>query len=626
MEERLFSRDLTKVMIKGLNQRMLEHVAEDDGFLPEKCCLGVLDSFVFNQKEEVKPGVKTTPPGLPAGLQLGFQKNCLNSPSILIDDSAAAELLAQERKMKQLQAATKADDAEIPCELWDAHLLPSLEQGARGKILAPLRDFALRRWRQNVRVSFLQWFKRKHPTCTLGTVVELSLVFRHAEAKIDWWAGRDCVRRCCHANWWEWEAGSRPLHWRWPEEYQLAIRDGLKPWFDRKPIPYTVPQLGEPDPHIRAKVKEKLGKVRRKGYLTAGHVKSLTSFFTVPKGDDDVRVVYNGTKSGLNDCLWAPWFRLPTIDQHLRAVMPGTYLSDLDIAEQFHNFIMHSDLQPYAGVDVTAFFPDEFTTEHVHKRSRKAVWLRWTRCGMGFKMSPYNAGQAMLHVEEVIRGDPLDPSNPFGFDTVILNLPGMSTYNPSQPWVYKYRVGPAQLANDFFVYVDDVRATGSTEEDCWRGTRAIASRCSYLGLQDAPCKRRGPSQEAGPWAGSTVHTSGGLVTVTVTIDWWTKAKGMIDWISDLTIQNAPIPHKQLESYRGSLVYLSRTYPALVPYLKGIHLTLDSWRPLRDQDGWKTTPPLEQHLEDPPLPPFTTRQSPPEYVTPVRQLLADIEAL
>jgi hypothetical protein len=29
-----------------------------------------------------------------------------------------------------------------------------------------------------------------------------------------------------------------------------------------------------------------------------------------------------------------------------------------------------------------------------------------------------------------------------------------------------------------------------------------------------------------------------------------------------------------------------TYPSMVPYLKGIHQTLDSWRPHRDKDGWK----------------------------------------
>jgi hypothetical protein len=47
-----------------------------------------------------------------------------------------------------------------------------------------------------------------------------------------------------------------------------------------------------------------------------------------------------------------------------------------------------------------------------------------------------------------------------------------------------------------------------------------------------------------------------------------------------------ILHKNLESIRGFLVYVSRTYPEMVPYLKGIHLTLDSWRTGRALSGWK----------------------------------------
>ena len=47
--------------------------------------------------------------------------------------------------------------------------------------------------------------------------------------------------------------------------------------------------------------------------------------------------------------------------------------------------------------------------------------------------------------------------------------------------------------------------------------------------------------------------------------------------------------EDLERGRGFLDYLSRNYPSIVPYLKGIHLTLDSWCPNRDEDGWKTKP-------------------------------------
>ena len=36
------------------------------------------------------------------------------------------------------------------------------------------------------------------------------------------------------------------------------------------------------------------------------------------------------------------------------------------------------------------------------------------------------------------------------------------------------------------------------------------------------------------------------------------------------------------------MYVSHTYGALVPYLKGIHLTLESWRSNRDSEGWGVT--------------------------------------
>ena len=38
----------------------------------------------------------------------------------------------------------------------------------------------------------------------------------------------------------------------------------------------------------------------------------------------------------------------------------------------------------------------------------------------------------------------------------------------------------------------------------------------------------------------------------------------------------------MESIRGLLVYVSKTYKDMIPYLKGLHLTLDSWRPFRDE--------------------------------------------
>ena len=52
----------------------------------------------------------------------------------------------------------------------------------------------------------------------------------------------------------------------------------------------------------------KLVKVRDRSYigkLLLGRIKSLTHYFAVPKGDKDIRMVYDMTASGLNNALWA---------------------------------------------------------------------------------------------------------------------------------------------------------------------------------------------------------------------------------------------------------------------------------------------------------------------------------
>jgi hypothetical protein len=88
-------------------------------------------------------------------------------------------------------------------------------------------------------------------------------------------------------------------------------------------------------------MREKRKAVRHRRFITPGFVKSLMSFFSVPKGEDDVRMVYNGSESGLNDSIWVPRFVLPTIENHLRAVKEGTCMADNDVGVCFLNFILH---------------------------------------------------------------------------------------------------------------------------------------------------------------------------------------------------------------------------------------------------------------------------------------------
>jgi len=64
-------------------------------------------------------------------------------------------------------------------------------------------------------------------------------------------------------------------------------------------------------------VKAKVLKVCAKGYISDGQVNSPTGYFRVPKGLDDIRMVYDGMRSGLNTALWAPNFGLPTVDTFL---------------------------------------------------------------------------------------------------------------------------------------------------------------------------------------------------------------------------------------------------------------------------------------------------------------------
>ena len=122
---------------------------------------------------------------------------------------------------------------------------------------------------------------------------------------------------------------------------------------------WKIPQHKETNPEQRELIRETFTTVRSKGYISPGPMVSLTSYFSVPKGDSDIRLMYDGTKSSLNNSLWAPWFPLPTIESHLRSVEASTYMGDIDISEMFLNFMLHPRLQPYARIDLTPYFGKE---------------------------------------------------------------------------------------------------------------------------------------------------------------------------------------------------------------------------------------------------------------------------
>jgi hypothetical protein len=60
---------------------------------------------------------------------------------------------------------------------------------------------------------------------------------------------------------------------------------------------------------------------------------------------------------------------------------------------------------------------------------------------------------------------------------------------------------------------------------------------------------------------------------------------------------------------------------MIPYLKGLHLTIDSWRPNRDEDGWRVTSGYEPKVDEG----VNTLDAPP-FVKAVPRLRDDLQAL
>jgi hypothetical protein len=118
-------------------------------------------------------------------------------------------------------------------------------------------------------------------------------------AKQDIATARDAIWRCVNSTWWDWTSGSRPLFWRWDPLYRAAIRGGIQLWLKGPVTHWRVPQRLVKDPALADAMRKKIQPIREKGYTTKGAVEPLTSFFAVPKVDINVRMVYNGTKSGL---------------------------------------------------------------------------------------------------------------------------------------------------------------------------------------------------------------------------------------------------------------------------------------------------------------------------------------
>eukprot|EP00984_Skeletonema_dohrnii_P009298 scaffold3548_cov79-Skeletonema_dohrnii-CCMP3373.AAC.5 len=501
--------------------------------------------------------------------------------------SAPSESLEAASAALHVSKAVKADDAEVPTHIWDERVfkndLKPSSDAQKEAAVATLRRFGLGIYwknllgdcRERLRTNFGQkWYNKsrsKH-----GKATELAVEV-NALANVMWHA--------TEADWFEYKRGSQIHYFRFPPIYQKMARDGVKVFFEKKGPSSKRRQRTIDDPELRKKVRKKLEKVIDRGYIVEAGIslKSLIKYFPVPKGEDDIRMVYDATANELNEAVWCPSFWLPTVESMIRALDCNSFMLDRDIGEHFLNMPLHKSVWAYTGLDLGPVFDDdENASDDAPKR-----WFHWVRCLMGFKSSPYIAVKMTLIVEEMARGDRHDVDNPFHWAAIRQNLPGTPDYTPTKPWISKMRED-GRVAADLFTFVDDERVTGPDEELTWQAGHRLACIQSYLGIQDAARKVRRCSQTPGAWAGAVVHILAEYgVCILTSPEKWNKLKSILTkWLGRLESGEEKLDHKELLSDRGFLVYVTKVYPSMIPYLKGFHLTIENWRGDRDEEGWK----------------------------------------
>ena len=198
--------------------------------------------------------------------------------------------------------------------------------------------------------------------------------------------------------------------------WRLEARNGAKSYRSGKPPPrlhFSSPPVQES--WITEKDNEKLRKLISWRYLTPEQVRTVVPRFQVKKGEDDIRVVWDLTKNGLNPLVFTPSFYLPTASSYVRRLEPGMEAGDFDIGEQFHNYILHSSEQQYCGVNL----PADLVIKMAAKGFEGERYMRWGCLVFGWQSSPYFALRMHVRGLELCMGDPADRSSAFHWDRVL---------------------------------------------------------------------------------------------------------------------------------------------------------------------------------------------------------------
>jgi len=397
----------------------------------------------------------------------------------------------------------------------------------------------------------------------------------------------DAVERLGKSTWWSWDDGSRMLFHRWPAVWQREARDGAiafhlsypKPCRRHSSVPITEDWIQEKDI-------EKLSKLLRRRYITAcGPVLVTIPRFPVMKGSNDIRVVWDLKKNGVNETVYTPSFQLATQASYHRTIEAGASAGDFDIGEQFPNYTLHPKERPYFGVEIPQELIDQLSPEFMKAGLKLERFMRFNRLPFGWQSSPYFALRMLARALEIVMREPSDSTSAFQWDVVILNLPGMGAYDPARPRVIRLRKDGLTAA-DIVSFYDDVRVFGPTNPIAEQAVRQATSGVQYLGNQDATRKRQKVSQRPGAWAGSVTYTDQGVARKLITQVKWDKTKNILAWVKEHIDGGIPMPRIPFLSKTGFLLHVCETYDACIAYLQGFYLSQNAWRDDRDAGGYK----------------------------------------
>jgi hypothetical protein len=275
-----------------------------------------------------------------------------------VHSDAQWESICLVEEAKAYAKAVKLDDVPVPEHLWNDRVKASgITKEMRDKVLAGFWNLGLCWFKSALKRDCADFLARAHGVDWTskprkGRNSDLTKLGQdqHAIANLVW--------HSTHTNWLEFNAGSRLVFFWFPQQYRREVRDGVRKFF-KQPGPTT--RRAQPiiqDPVIHSKIREKIEKVLKRRYLVPMDlvIKSNIKFFPVPKGEDDICIVYDATANELNEAVWVPTFWLPTINLLVQAVGSDSWMTDKDIGDMFLNFQLHQDVKPFTGVDLTCLY------------------------------------------------------------------------------------------------------------------------------------------------------------------------------------------------------------------------------------------------------------------------------